>query len=86
MKFKEKLSRIIRDTISNYDFEDVINDAIGSIDIEELITDKLNRKIRDVDIEPLMTDLIKDMIDQELDSFDIEDEVLTALQDQFEAS
>lgn len=86
MKFKEKLSRIIRDTISNYDFEDVINDAIDSIDIEELITDKLNRKIRDVDIEPLMTDLIKDMIDQELGSFDIEDEVLTALQDQFEAS
>ena len=63
-----------------------INDAIDSIDIEELITDKLNRKIRDVDIEPLMTDLIKDMIDQELDSFDIEDEVLSALQDQFEAS
>ena len=86
MKFKEKLTRIIRDTISNYDFGDVINDAIDSIDIEELITDKLNRKIRDVDIEPLMTDLIKDMIDQELDSFDIEDEVLTALQDQFEAS
>ena len=48
MKFKEKLSRIIRDTISNYDFEDVINYAIDSIDIE--------------------------------------DEVLTALQDQFEAS
>ncbi len=86
MKFKEKLSRIIRDTISNYDFEYIINDAIDSIDIEELIADKLNKKIRDVDIEPLMTDLIKDMIDQELDSFDIEGEVLTALQDQFEAS
>lgn len=86
MKFKEKLSRIIRNTISNYDFEDVINDAIDAIDIEELIVDKLNRKIQDVDIEPLMTDLIKDMIDEELDSLDIEDEVLTALQDQFEAS
>lgn len=86
MRFKEKLSRIIRDTISNYDFEYVINDAIDAIDIEELIVDKLNRKIRDVDIEPLMTDLIKDMIDEELDSLDIEDEVLTALQDQFEAS
>lgn len=84
MKFKDRLTNIIRDTIKNYDFEDAINDAIDSIDIEEIITYRLNQKIKDIDIEPLVTDLVKEMIDEELDSFDIEDEVLTALQDQFQ--
>lgn len=84
MKFKDRLTNIIRNTIKNYDFEDAINDAIDSIDIEEIITYRLNQKIKDIDIEPLVTDLVKEMIDEELDSFDIEDEVLTALQDQFQ--
>lgn len=86
MKIKTRLTNIIRDTIRNYDFEDAINDAIDSIDIEQIITDRLNSKIKDIDVEPLITDLVKEMIDEELDSLDIEDEVLTALQDQFQDS
>ena len=80
MKFKDRLTNIIRNTIKNYDFEDAINDAIDSIDIEEIITYRLNQKIKDIDIEPLVTDLVQEMIDEELDSFDIEDEVLSAEQ------
>ena len=57
---------------------------MDDIDIEDIIENRLKNKIEDVDINPLLTDLIKDYIDEELMDIDIEDDVLTALQDQFE--
>lgn len=84
MKLKEKLSRIVHEAISNYDFEEAIDNALDSIDIYEIINNKLAKKIDDIDIEPLLRDLISDYVDEELDELDIEDEVLTAIQDQFD--
>lgn len=84
MKVKEKLSRIVHEAISNYDFEEAIDNALDSIDIYEIINNKLAKKIDDIDIEPLLRDLISDYVDEELDELDIEDEVLTAIQDQFD--
>ena len=84
MNIKEKICRTIHDTVSNYDFENAIENAIEDIDIEELIINQLNLKIDRIDVKPLLTDLINDYIDRELDEIDIEDEVLTAVQDAFE--
>lgn len=84
MKIKEKISKIVHDAIRNYDFDNAINNALDEIDIEEMITHKLESKIEDIDLEPLLTSLIADYIDEELDELDIEDEVLTAIQDQFD--
>lgn len=84
MKIKEKIGRIVRDAIKNYDFEEAIDNALDEIDVEEIINQKLAKKIEDIDIEPLLTSLIADYIDEELDDIDIEDDVLTAIQDQFD--
>ena len=84
MKIKERISRIVHDAISHYDFDDAIDNALDEIDIEEIISQKIEKKIEDIDIEPLLTSLIADYVDEELDELDIEDEVLTAIQDQFE--
>ena len=84
MKIKDKLSRIVHEAISNYDFEEAIDNALDEIDIDEIIHHKLAKKIDDIDIEPLLRDLISDCVDEELDELDIEDEVLTAIQDQFD--
>ena len=84
MKIKEKIGRIVRDAIKNYDFEEAIDNALDAIDIEEIINQKLEKKIEDIDLEPLLTSLIADYIDEELDDIDIEDDVLTAIQDQFD--
>lgn len=84
MKIKEKLSKIVHEAIRNYDFEEAIDNALDEIDIDEIITQKLEKKIEDIDLEPLLTSLIADYVDEELDELDIEDEVLTAIQDQFD--
>ena len=70
--------------IRHYDFEEAISEAMEEIDLEELITQKITQRIRDVDIEPLVTSLVADLIDEQLDDIDIEGEVLSALQEEFE--
>ncbi|MBR3714320.1 MAG: hypothetical protein IKM18_00245 [Clostridia bacterium] len=84
MSIKAKISNMIQDYVRNYDFEEMIEDAFDDIDLEGIIENRIKNKIEDVDITPLLTDLIKDYIDEELMDIDIEDDVLTALQDQFE--
>lgn len=84
MKIKEKIGQIVRDAIKNYDFEEAIDNALDEIDVEEIINQKLAKKIEDIDLEPLLTSLIEDYIDEELDGIDIEDDVLTAIQDEFD--
>ena len=84
MNIKEKLSKIVHEAIRNYDFEEAIDNALDEIDIDEISTQKLEKKIEDIDLEPLLTSLIADYVDEELDELDIEDEVLTAIQDQFD--
>lgn len=84
MSVKDTISRKIKAAIEGYDFDEAIEEAIENIDIEELITDRLERKIAHIDMEPLLTDLIGDYIDNELDEMSIEDDVLRAVQDAFE--
>ena len=84
MKIKEKLSKIFHEAKRNYDFEEAIDNALDEIDIDEIISSKLEKKIEDIDLEPLLTSLIADYVEEELDELDIEDEVLTAIQDQFD--
>ena len=84
MSVKDTISRKIQAAIEGYDFDEAIEEAIENIDIEELITDRLERKIARIDMEPLLTDLIGDYIDNELDEMSIEDDVLRAVQDAFE--
>ena len=84
MSVKDTISRKIKAAIEGYDFDEAIEEAIENIDIEELITDRLERKIARIDMEPLLTDLIGDYIDNALDEMSIEDDVLRAVQDAFE--
>ena len=84
MIVKDTISRKIKAALEGYDCDEAIEEAIENIDIEELITDRLERKIARIDMEPLLTDLIGDYIDNELDEMSIEDDVLRAVQDAFE--
>ena len=46
MKIKEKIGRIVRDAIKNYDFEEAIDNALDEIDIEEIINQLKSSKTR----------------------------------------
>ena len=84
MSIKSDIRDQIKSAIRHYDFEEAISDAMDEIDLEELIIQKITQRIRDVDIEPLVTSLVADLIDEQLDDIDIEGEVLGALQEEFE--
>ena len=84
MSIKNDIRDQIKSAIRHYDFEAAISEAMDEIDLEELITQKITQRIRDVDIEPLVTSLVADLIDEQLDDIDIEGEVLSALQEEFE--
>lgn len=85
MSIKQDIRNQIRDAIRHYDFEDAISKAMDNIDIDELITKRLERRIDDMDFEPLVTSLVEEAIDEQLDDIDIEGEVLNALQEEFES-
>ena len=84
MSIKNDIRDQIKSAIRHYDFEEAISEAMDEIDLEKLITQKITQRIRDVDIEPLVTSLVADLIDEQLDDIDIEGEVLGALQEEFE--
>ena len=84
MSMKQDIRNSIKDAIRHYDFEEAIGNAMDEIDIEEIITKRLKRRIEDMDFEPLVSGLIEDAIDEQLDDIDIEGEVLSALQEEFE--
>ena len=84
MSIKNDIREQIKSAIRHYNFEEAISEAMDEIDLEELITQKITQRIRDVDIEPLVTSLVADLIDEQLDDIDIEGEVLSALQEEFE--
>ena len=84
MSIKNDIRDQIKSAIRHYDFEEAISEAMDEIDLEELITQKITQRIRDVDIEPLVTSLVADLSDEQLDDLDIEGEVLSALQEEFE--
>ena len=84
MSIKNDIRDQIKSAIRHYDFEEAISEAMDEIDLEELIIQKITQRIRDVDIEPLVTSLVADLIDEQLDDLDIEGEVLSALQEEFE--
>ena len=85
MSIKNDIRDQIKSAIRHYDFEEAISEAMDEIDLEELIFQKITQRIRDVDIEPLVTSLVADLIDEQLDDLDIEGEVLSALQEEFES-
>ena len=84
MKIKDRIRGMIHEAVENFDFEEALTDALDNINIEQLVESKLSAKVRDIDIESMMESLIKDYIDDELDDLDIEEEVLSALQDNFD--
>jgi hypothetical protein len=49
-----------------------------------LVHSRLSSKVEDIDIESMLESIIRDYIDEELDELDIDDEVLSALQDNFD--
>ena len=84
MSIKNDIREQIKRAIRHFDFEDTISTAMESIDIEEMVSQKISRRIKDIDFEPMVAELIGNMIDEQLDDIDIEDEVLGALQEEFE--
>lgn len=81
MTFKEKLSRKIHEAVDNFDFEEAIDNALDRLDIEGLITDAIRSKIDKIDIDPILEDYVKDIINEELDELDLESEILSAMED-----
>ena len=84
MKIKDRIRGMIHEAVENFDFEEALTDALDNINIEQLVESKLSAKVQEIDIESMMESLIKDYIDDELDDLDIEEEVLSALQDNFD--
>ena len=84
MSIKKRIRECIQECISSYDFEDAIDDALGSIDIGGIIDRRLRSKIEKVDITQFLTSIVEDYIDEEIDDLDIEDEVLDALREQID--
>ena len=81
MTLKEKLSRKIHEAVDSYDFEEAIDNAVDRLDIEGLITDAIHNKVDKIDIDPILEDFVKDIIEEELDEFDLEGEILSAMED-----
>ena len=84
MSIKNDIREQIKSAIRHFDFEDAISTAMENIDIEEMVSQKISLRIKDIDFEPMVAELIGDMIDEQLDDIDIEGEVLGALQEEFE--
>ena len=84
MKIKDRIRGMIHEAVENFDFEEALVDALDNINIEQLVESKLSAKVQEIDIESMMESLIKDYIDDELDDLDVEEEVLSALQDNFD--
>ena len=84
MSIKNDIREQSKSAIRHFDFEDAISTAMESIDIEEMVSQKISQRIRDIDFEPMVAELIGDLIDEQLDDIDIEGEVLSALQEEFE--
>lgn len=84
MSIKNDIREQIKRAIHHFDFEDAISTAMESIDIEEMVSQKISQRIKDIDFEPMVAELIGDLIDEQLDDIDIEGEVLSALQEEFE--
>lgn len=81
MAFKEKLSRKIHEAVDSFDFEEAIDNALNRLDIEGLVTDAIHSKVDKVDIDPILEDYVKEIIEDELNEFDLEGEILSAMQD-----
>ncbi len=81
MTFKEKLSRKIHEAVDSFDFEEAIDNALDRLDIEGLVTDAIRSKVDKVDIDPILEDYVKEIIEEELNEFDLEGEILSAMQD-----
>ena len=84
MKIKEKICRMIHNAIESYDFEEAIDSALDEMDIEDIIHDEISERLAHVDITPLLNDLVKGCIEDELDELDLDGEVLQAIEDQFD--
>lgn len=81
MTFKEKLSRKIHEAVDSFDFEEAIDNALDRLDIEGLVTNAIHSKVDKVDIDPILEDYVKEIIEDELNEFDLEGEILSAMQD-----
>ena len=83
MSIKHKIKALVREAIKSYDFDEVIGDAIDKMDIEGIVHKKLGEKVEELDFEEIIEDQLDDYINAELDEIDLDDEVLEALQREF---
>lgn len=81
MRIKEKICRMIHEAIDGFDFEDAISDALDNINIEDMVQSRLAEKVASVDVEEMLKNVIDDYIRDEIDALDVEDEILTAIED-----
>ncbi|MBO7196329.1 MAG: hypothetical protein J6V80_03250 [Clostridia bacterium] len=81
MTLKERLRRTIKAAIDNYDFEEAIENAVDRIDIDDLVNDRMNKRVEKIDIDPIIEDFVRDYIEEELDDINIEAEMLRAVED-----
>ena len=58
-----------------------LDNALDRLDIEGLVTDAIHSKVDKVDIDPILEDYVKEIIEDELNEFDLEGEILSAMQD-----
>ena len=84
MSIKYKIKALVREAIKSYDFDEVIEEAIDKMDSEGIVHKKLGEKVEELDFEDIIEDLLDDYITAELDEIDIDDEVLEALQKEFD--
>ena len=76
---KEAIDRVFE----NFDFDYYIAEAIENMDLEDIINDRIADKVSRVDFEPLVESLVKDYVSEEIESLDIEAEILDALEEKF---
>lgn len=67
MKIREQIRRMIRDAIEEFDFSDMISEALENVNVPYLIEKKIKR---DLDLTEIIEEIVEDIIDEELGFID----------------
>lgn len=70
---RNKIENAMMDVIDGYDFEDIIEEALEDVDLESLVFDALDRKIRDTDFTDVIHRMVQNSIEDVLDDIDLEE-------------
>lgn len=72
MSIRDKIRKLVAQAVESYDFTDVIEEAIDDIDIDGIVFDCFNDRMKKVDLTRLIEGTIRDIVEEELDDVDIE--------------